>query len=73
MNMKPLLKSLSGLFEHSDKNVRAEVCRDLCSYVVPVTVILVCINSEFLSNFVVIIYTTHILCLHNTYVMNING
>ena len=26
LNMKPLLKSLSGLFEHSDKNVRAEVC-----------------------------------------------
>jgi len=26
MNMKLFLKSLSGLFEHSDKNVRAEVC-----------------------------------------------
>ena len=31
MNMKPLLKSLSGLFEHSDKNVRAEVCVFVCT------------------------------------------
>ena len=30
MNMKLFLKSLAGLFEHSDKNVRAEVCV-LCS------------------------------------------
>ena len=26
MNIKLFLKSLAGLFEHSDKNVRAEVC-----------------------------------------------
>ena len=26
INIEPILKSLSGLFEHSDKNVRAEVC-----------------------------------------------